>query len=256
MKRKNYLGLKEKMKKIVSFAGLLFMILIIFSFKNSDPITGEKILLKMHNRFAGKWYKTFTFTQKTESYINDSLIKTATWHEAIVFPDYFRISFGKMKEGNAVIFVKDSSFNFSKGKLVRKELRGEDLTFLLGGMYFYPLDTVFTKMHKEGYDINKAHESTWKGKKYFVLGSQNDEEKTNQLWIDKEKLFVKRFIKYNSSGKEEGLFGDHVKIGKAWSETSCSFFVNDKLIQKESYYDCIANKSVNLGLFDPYNFHK
>ncbi len=86
--------------------------------------------------------------------------------------------------------------------------------------------------------------------------SQNDGEKLNQLWIDKEKLFVKRVIKFNNGSKEEGLFGDHIKIGKAWSENSCSFFVNYKLIQKESYYDCVPNKPVNLGLFDPYNFHK
>ena len=244
------------MKKIISFAAPVFLILVIFSFKNSNRITGEKILQKMHNHFAGKWYKTFTFTQKTESYKNDSLIKTATWHEAIVFPDYFRISFGEVKDGNAVIFIKDSSFNFSKGKLVRKGLRGEDLTFLLGGMYFYPFDTVLTKMQKEGYDITKAYESSWEGKKYYVLGAQDEGEKRNQLWIDKEKLFVKRFIKYNNGTKEEGLFGDHVKIGKAWSETSCSFFVNDKLIQKESYYDCVANKTVDLGIFDPYNFAK
>ncbi len=85
------------------------------------------------------------------------MIKTATWHEAIVFPDYFRISFGEVKDGNAVIFIKDSSFNFSKSKLIRKGLRGEDLTFLLGGMYFYPLDTVLIKMQKECYDINKAN---------------------------------------------------------------------------------------------------
>ena len=90
----------------------------------------------MHNHFAVKWYRTLTFSQKIESYKNDSLIKTAMWHEAIVFPDYFRISFGEANEGNAVIFIKGSSFNFSKGKHVRKELRGEDLTFLLGGMYF------------------------------------------------------------------------------------------------------------------------
>lgn len=244
------------MKKILSYTGLLIGLIFIFSFLENKPITGTKILEKMHNRFAGKWYKTFTFTQKTESYKNDSLVKTATWYEAIVFPDYFRISFGEIKDGNAAIFIRDSSFNFSKGKMVRKGLRGEDLTFLLGGMYFHSLDTVLVKMKREGYDISKAHESTWNGKKYYVIGSQTDDEKQNQLWIDKDKLFVKRFIKYNGKNKEEGLFGDHVKIGKAWSETSCSFYVNDKLIQKEIYYDYAANKPVDMGLFDPYNFKR
>ncbi len=244
------------MKKLISFASLALIVLLMLSFKESKPITGVDILSKMHKRYAGKWFKTFTFTQKTESYKNDTLIKTARWYEAIVFPDYFRISFGEVKDGNAVIFIKDSSYNFSKGKLVRKGLRGEDLIFLLGGMYFHPFDSVLKKMEREGYDIHKAYERTWNGRKYYVLGAQNEGEKLNQLWIDKEKLFVKRFIKYNGNTKEEGLLGDHVKIGKAWSETSCSFFIDDKLIQKETYYDCVANKPLSLDLFDSYNFKK
>ncbi|SFQ50214.1 hypothetical protein [Parafilimonas terrae] len=40
--------------------------------------TGENILAKMHAKYAGKWMKSFSFTQTTESYRNDSLIKTST----------------------------------------------------------------------------------------------------------------------------------------------------------------------------------
>lgn len=45
-----------------------------------------------------------------------------------------------------------------------------------------------------------------------------------------------KFIKYNGQNKEEAVFGDHVKLCKAWSETSCVFYINDKVLQKEKYY--------------------
>lgn len=241
-----------KAKQLLA-AAILF--LICSSFAGGNKIkTGKKLLAKMYKTYHGKWYRDFTFSQTTESYRNDSLMKTATWHEAIVFPDYFRISFGEPQAGNAMIQIRDSVFNFRKGKLAQKGSKGEDLTFLLGGMYFLPFDSVLIKMKKEGYDINKLHEDKWQGKDAYVLGASSPEEKANQLWIDKEKLIVVRFIKYDAKSKEEAVFGDHKQFGKAWSETSCLFYINDKLIQKETYHDCRANGGVDMGIFDVANF--
>jgi hypothetical protein len=246
---------KNQMKKIKAILFLFSAAVMMSAFVPRENITGEKILGNMYKRYAGKWYNDFMFTQTTENYRNDSLIKTSTWYEAIVFPDNFRISFGEIKDGNAMIQKKDSVFNFRKGKLARKGPRGEDLTFLLGGMYFIPFDSVKARMAKEGYDISKAHESTWEGKKAYVIGTATDDEKGNQLWIDKEKLIVVRFIKYDKD-KEEGIFKDHKQFGKAWSETATDFFINDKLIQKEKYYDCKANTGIDMKLFDTDHFYQ
>jgi hypothetical protein len=243
------------MKKTSLFIfGIITVLLALSAFKISEKISGKKILAKMYKRYAGKWYKNFTFSQTTENYKNDSLIKTTTWHETIVFPDYFRISFGEPREGNAVIYKKDSTYNFRKGKLVQNGLRNEDIPFLLGGMYFIPLDSVKSKMIIEGYDITKAHESIWEGKKVYVIGSVTDEEKLSQLWIDKEKLIVVRFVKYLPTMKQDARMSNHQQFGKAWSETNVVFYLNDKLYQKETYYNCKVNTQVDMGIFDPYNF--
>ena len=235
---------------------IVFVLLISVGLVPPEKLTGEKVLKEMYKRYNRNWYNNFTFTQTTENFRNDSLIRTSTWYEAIAFPENFRISFGEVKNGNAMIQKKDSVFNFRKGKLVSSGPKGEDLTFLLGGMYFIPFDSVKTRTLKEGYDISKAHESVWQGKKVYVIGTDKDADKGNQLWIDQEKLIVVRFIKYETTGKEEGVFGDHKQFGKAWSETSCDFFVNDKLIQREKYYDCKADTDVDRRLFDPYNFYQ
>ncbi len=244
------------MKKSIIIFGCLALIMMSFSFSTNEKLTGEKILQKMYKRYAGKWFRNYTFSQITENYKNDSLIKTLPWHETIVYPDYFRMTFGEPKEGNAIIYIKDSSFLFRKGKLVQKSLRTEDITFLLGGMYFIAFDSVKPKMIREGFDVSKAHESTWQGKKMYVIGSITDEEKRNQLWIDKEKLIVVRFVKYLPSMKQEAIMYDHKKMGNAWVETNVIFNINDKLYQKEKYYDYKINTEVDMKIFDPYNFQK
>jgi hypothetical protein len=215
--------------------------------------TGEFVLEKMYNKYNNNWYKTFTFSQETKNYKNDTVFKTSIWHEAIVFPEYFRIDIGDKTNGNKVIFVNDSMFNFSKGKLVRKTLRDDDLTFLIGGMYFLPFETVKVKMKKEGYDFEKYYETKYNGKKYFVLGASSESEKANTLWIEKKRLIVTRFIRYKNNNKEEAVFSKHKKYRNAWSETEVVFYINDKLFQTEKYFDIKFDNLINLEIFNPYS---
>ena len=87
-----------------------------------------------------------------------------------------------------------------------------------------------------------------------MIGAHTSADKTNEWWIDKEKLIVLRFIKFDGDNKEEGIFSAHQRYGNAWSETACDFYVNDKLVQREKYHDCRANVEIDPGLFDPLNF--
>jgi hypothetical protein len=239
------------MNKFISF--LLLIVCCSFS-GHTGKKDAEYVLRDMYKRYAGKWYKSFTFNQTTEQFRNDSLIKTSTWYESIVFPDKFRIDFGEKQDGNAVIYLGDSVYNVRKGKLVRKGFNDDDLTFLLGGMYFYSFDTLKAKIQRQGYDIAKFHEDNWKGQPVYVIGANNSTDRTNQLWIDRDKLVVLKFIKYSADEKEEGIFSGHQRFGNAWSETACDFYVNDKLIQKEKYHDCKADAIIDEAIFDPYHF--
>ncbi|MGN6351809.1 MAG: LolA family protein [Parafilimonas sp.] len=216
--------------------------------------TGEDIVARMHAKYAGKWMKSFTFTQTTESYRNDSLIKTSTWYEHIIYPDKFRIDFGNKDSGNAAIFTKDSVYRFKNTALVRTYGNDDNLTFLLGGMFFYPLDSVKIMLCRSGYDLSKSYETKLNGSDVYVIGAGSNNEKSNQLWIDKQKLIVVKFISYKNGEKEEGIFYNHRQFENGWSETACDFYVNDKLVQKEKYYDCKANEAIDIGMFDPHKF--
>jgi len=230
---------------------------IIFSFviTTVNP-TAEDILRQMYDQYQDKWFHTLTFSQTTESFRNDSLIKTATWYESIMFPDKFRIDFGSPASGDAVIFRNDSAYRFSKGQL--KDVRADknDLTFLLGGLYFYPFDKIISELKSLHYDLNKFHVDTWKCRDVYVIGADTKDEKLNQLWIDKEKLILVRQIKFDDNRKEEAIFENHILLGGGWSETICTFYINDHLIQKEYYHDCKANVPIDPNLFDPSSFGK
>lgn len=118
-------------------------------------------------------------------------------------------------------------------------------------MYFYPFDTVVNTLTRWGYDLNKFHEDKWQGNAVYVIGTNTNNEKVNQLWIDQKNLYVVRFLKYENGHKEEGILSDHKRFGNGWSETAFSFYIDDKLFQKETYHDCKANVYIDPNVFDP-----
>jgi hypothetical protein len=235
------------MKYLLSTTAIVAL-LSVCSFTVPKQQNSTEVIKKMYSRYHNKWHTSLTFTQTTGRYRNDSLVKTDTWHERIVYPDKLRIDFGT---GTGVIYRGDSSYYFKDNKVVRSTKDENELIFFLGGMYFQTIDQVFAHFKDLHFDLAKGHESTWKGKAVYVLGAATDDEKVNQLWIDKEKLVAVRYFKYEDHGKMEATFEEHKLIAGAWSETFCKFYINDKLMQTEVYKDVKANEPIDKSVFDP-----
>src|ERR1051325_395492 len=53
--------------------------------------TGEAVVRAMHDRYAGKWYHTATFTQKTTTTLVSGRDVVQTWYEAMQLPGKLRI---------------------------------------------------------------------------------------------------------------------------------------------------------------------
>ncbi|MGN6395283.1 MAG: hypothetical protein ACTHMI_06955 [Mucilaginibacter sp.] len=214
-------------------------------------LNSKEVLTRMYKRYHGVWHKSLKFKQTTERFKNDSLINTSTWYETIVYPDLLRIDIGSPGSPNGILFRHDSTYRFKDNKIVQGVKNENELIFFLGGMYFKTFDQVLAHFAELNYDLSKFHTSTWKGKPVYVLGAANDDEKVNQLWIDQEKLVAVKFLKYENNTKEEGTFEQQVPLGKAWSETKCAFYFNDKLLQTETYTDLKAGEEVDLKIFEP-----
>ncbi len=227
------------------------VLFLLFPFNVHTNTTSQDVLLKMYNRYHNKWHHSLKFNQTTEQFRNDSLIRTATWYEQIAYPDLLRIDFNSEKSSNGVIFRHDSTYVFRNNKVVRSSKDENELIFFLGGMYFMRFDKVLNHFAELHYDLSKYHTDTWKGKPVYVIGADNSGDKVNQLWIDQEKMVAVRFIKYDNNTKEEGFFEQQIPLKGAWSETKCSFYINDKILQVETYHDVVAGGSVDMSVFDP-----
>jgi len=227
------------------------ILLLAFLTPAKNNSTSKEVLTSMYKKYHGTWHKSLKFTQTTERFRNDSLINTSTWYETIVYPDLLRIDIGSVNSPNGILFRHDSTYVFRANKIVRGEKNENELIFFLGGMYSKTFDDVLKHFGELHYDLSKFHASTWKGKPVYVLGADKDDDKVNQLWIDQEKLVAVRFLKYEKDTKEEGTFEQQVPVKNAWSETKCSFYFNDKLLQTETYRDLKADEPIDMKIFEP-----
>jgi len=116
------------MRRIIAFI-FLFSSILGYQFRAQN---GYDILKKMHTTFYKGPCKSYTFSQKNTHYKNDTVSGHSVWHEAIEFPDKFRIDFGEKAEGNYVVFRNDSVYNFKKNALAKMRADSNTLLLILG----------------------------------------------------------------------------------------------------------------------------
>lgn len=219
----------------------VFLLLVFFFFcseTKAQNMNGETLLTQMHAKYAKGPCKMYTFSQKNSHYRNDSLIKNSEWHEAIEFPDKFRINFGDKANGNYVLFRNDSAINYRKGKFLKARSDSNTLLLLLGGMYYRELKDVILRLKAGGFKTEISSEQSFQDKTVWVIGADRGDLNSNQIWIDKKTLNVLRIIE--SMGGAETIdmhFEAHQPWCKGFVETKVSFSRNGKLEQVEEYYN-------------------
>ena len=234
---------------------LLSVLLLITVLSSIQAQTGEETLRRMHDRYAGKWYKTFTFVQTTSVYRNDSA-RVSTWYEAAQFPHNLRIDREDPKNGNATIYRKDSTYRFQNGKLAGVNAGTNPFVFLIGGMYSVPFDMAKQQLQADGFDLSKGYTTDWKGRKALVIGAAAGDTTSKQFWVDAEHLYILRYLEKSRGSLMDVHMSNQVRIGGGWTETWVEFYFDGKLRQTEKYNDMKGDRLLDPQLFEPSAFGK
>src|SRR5215813_2805488 len=102
-------------------AALIALPVLVLAPAAQQPATGRDVLQAMHDAYAGKWYATLTFIQKTTRKTADGKDTVATWYESVRYTAAkgaeLRIDVGEPSAGNGVLYTADSLWAFKAGKL-------------------------------------------------------------------------------------------------------------------------------------------
>ncbi len=214
------------------------------------PKTGEELVAMMRQRYAGKWYQTLTFTQKTT--FPDG--KVETWYEALELPGKLRIDVAPLDSGKTLLFRNDSLYVFEQKKLKASQPLVHPLMVLGFDVYQAPVTETVRKLKGLKFDLSKVHQTNWKGRSTYVVGALPQDTTSPQFWIDAERLYFVRSLvpsKKDPSIINETIFDKYIPLDGGWVELEVLFLAHGKQQVKEEYSNPKANVKLDPLIFDP-----
>lgn len=212
--------------------------------------SGPELIRAMHDRYSNKWYRTITFTQKTTVALPSGGQIVQTWYEAAALPGALRIDTDLPSKGG-VLYARDSSYTFSAGKLVAAAARMNDLLVLGFDVYTQPAARTEYVLEKEGFDLNKMHQSEWQGRPVYVVGALRGDTSSKQFWVDRERLLFVRMLENGRQGHADTRFEYYAQYGGGWVATEVVQLVNGKRRLTEQYSAVKTDVPLSPELFDP-----
>lgn len=217
----------------------------------STTISSAPTLVRaLHDRYASTWFRTLTFTQKTTVRLPSGGEITQTYYESLQTPGKLRID-TDLASRSGILFVRDSSFRFSAGKLVGADESLNELLVLGFDIYSQPITRTETMLRRLGFDLSRFHESTWQGKPVYVVGALRGDTTSKQFYIDRDRLLFLRVITSTARGRADTRYSDYVQYGGGWVATQVEQYVNGRRTVLEQYSGVKVNPPISDGLFDP-----
>jgi hypothetical protein len=216
--------------------------------------TGESVVAAMHDRYAGRWYRTVTFRQKTSRLRPDGTWDVQTWYEALALPGRLRIDFDPVSGGNGVLYARDSQFVAANGRLVRAEPGINDLLLLGFDVYANPPERTDSLLRRQGFDLARVHEDTLEGRRMLVVGARAGETRQKQFWVDAERLLFVRLLEpdpRDSTRVQDIRFTNYQPRGNAWIAARVEIHSGGKLVFSEDYSDINTDVPLDESIFDP-----
>jgi hypothetical protein len=240
------------MKKNITLILLLMPFMAFAQFK-----TGEEVITEMYKQKSRNVQKYMTFDQQTLFFEKDMLTKQEKWYEAIGCPGKLIVKMDSMNSGRGLVFAKDSMYSFENGKLQKASYKIHDLVWLGFDVYFIAPEKSIPITKNLGYDVSKMYLADHYGKEVYAIGASNNEEKSNQFWVDKEKLTVLKVITFGKDGtKYETTFDKFVQMGTIWVGTQLVFKKNNEKWLEEKYSNIKFSSTFDESVFEPKNFMK
>jgi hypothetical protein len=223
----------------------------------STPRTGADVLEAMRSAYAGKWYHTLTFRQKTTIRAQDGSEREQQWYETLSHTaagTKLRIDIGDLAANNGIIFSPDSSWRVRDGKLAAATANGNEFLPLIEGVYVQPVAKTVKELDQMKVDMSKVRAGTWEGKPVWIVGASSAADSTSpQFWVDTDRKLLVRMFLSGGPGQPplDVHLGKYEKVGNgAWLATKIEMFQGGVRRQAEEYSDWKVDVPVDASLYD------
>jgi ribosomal protein L34 len=215
------------------------------------PTTGDEVIRAMHGRYAGRWYRTIAFTQKTTISPPGRPERVETWEEYGSIPGRLRIETGP---GRGVIFSGDSTFSIAGDSVARRTKGRNELMTLGFDVYAQAPAVSASQLREHGFALDRFRTDTWQGRPVYVVGAGPGDGRTKQFWVDAERLVFVRMLEPvpNDSVRVQDLrFNNYERAGGGWVAPEVEIVVDGKRVFHEAYSNVRVDIPLDSSLWVP-----
>jgi hypothetical protein len=216
--------------------------------------TGTEVVGAMRERYAGKWYTSLTFKQKTSRLLPNGKWNVQTWWEAMKLPGRLRIDFDPVRAGNGVLYARDSQFVVQNGRALRGDPGINPLLLIGFDVYTAPVAYTTTRLRREGFDLTRVHETTFQDRPVIVVGARKGDFNRKQFWVDAERLLFVRMLEptpRDTTKMQDIRFVNYERLAGGWIAPRVEIWNEGKLVFYEDYEDVRVNVELSDNLFVP-----
>jgi len=205
--------------------GGILLALALFAPADSTP-DGVAVLARMHERYAGSWYRTIAMVQSVTYFDAFGGVDHAEiWYKSLALPDTIRSDLAPLDAGHGELFRGDSVYRFESDTVAERG-PAVHVRLLLGfAVYRQSVDTTAGRLASFGFDLAAVRADTTEGRVDWVVGVEGGP----QFWVDQAEYLLRRLvIPGGDDGQPHDIrFGEYRPAGGGWLATEVVFLTGD-----------------------------
>jgi hypothetical protein len=217
--------------------------------------SARELIREMHDRYAGNWYRTLRFTQTNTFYTQSGGEQKSRWVQNLSVPGRLRIDFEPLSSRSGLLILNNRVMTFDNGRRVDSRRSIQAILTLTADVYAIPAATTLRRLDSLRIDLDKFRSDRLNKKRVYVVGADEGDLESSQIWIDADRLLLVRLIQAEKRG-DRTIVTD-TKVG-GYKEVE-GFPVAHEFVStrdgkpyfREEYEDVRVNAELPTGIFDP-----
>ena len=217
--------------------------------------SARDLVREMHDRYSGNWYRTLRFAQTNTFYTQSGKEEKSRWVENLSVPGRLRIDFEPLSSKSGMLILNNRVTTYDNGRRVDSRRSIQAILTLTADVYAIPAAVTIRRLDSLKIDLDKFRTDKLDRNKVYVIGADDGDLQSNQVWIDAERLLLVRLIQTEARGDRtvttDTKVGEYRDIDGFPVAHEYVSMRDGKPYFKEEYENVRVNADLPAGIFDP-----
>ncbi|CAN5197594.1 hypothetical protein BH23GEM2_BH23GEM2_17810 [soil metagenome] len=221
----------------------------------SSITSSAELFRAIRSRYGGRWYSTLSFTGENTRWSATGRATTNRWAEYVSVPGRLRIEFLPWSTQSGVLFTGGQVHTFDNGRRIDSRSQAHPLLILTADIYALSPDAGLAALRNLGVSTQRFRETTWRGRRVYIVGGERGDTTSTQAWFDAERLLPVRWIQRETRDGRVSVgdtrLASYRRVSGYFIPHDITGFRDGKRVLREVYRDVRVNPPLSPQLFDP-----